>query len=165
MPRLSAGLLLYRRGAGGGVEVLLVHPGGPFWARKDAGAWSIPKGEYADGDDAAARAEQEFAEELGRAAPAGARTDLGEVRQAGGKRVRAWAVHGDFDADTAVSNVFDMRWPPGSDDIRTFPEVDRAAWFSLPEARRKLVAGQRPLLDRLEDELGGGATTGGQGRP
>jgi predicted NUDIX family NTP pyrophosphohydrolase len=152
MPKLSAGILLYRRGARG-VEVLLVHPGGPLWARKDAGAWSIPKGEYTEGEDPAARAEQEFVEELGRNAPEGARIDLGEVRQSGGKRVRAWAVLGDFDADAAVSNVFEMRWPPGSDAVQVFPEVDRAAWFTLAGARRKLLGGQVPLLDRLGEAL------------
>jgi len=156
VPRVSAGLLLYRQGPGGGVEVLLVHPGGPFWARKDAGAWSIPKGEYDEGDDPAARAEAEFAEELGQRAPAGTRLDLGEVRQAGGKRVRAWAVRGDFDAHATTSNLFEMEWPPHSGEIQTFPEVDKAAWFSLHEARTKLLAGQLPLLERLEAEMAGG---------
>lgn len=150
MPRVSAGLLLYRVGAGGDIEVLLVHPGGPFWARKDAGAWSIPKGEYDQGDDPAARAEEEFAEELGRDAPPGPRLDLGEVRQAGGKRVRAWAVRGDIDALATTSNTFDMEWPPRSGEQRSFPEVDKAAWFTLHEARTKLLAGQLPLLERLE---------------
>jgi predicted NUDIX family NTP pyrophosphohydrolase len=150
VPKLSAGLLVYRPGSGDGIEVLLVHPGGPFWARKDAGAWSIPKGEYTDGDDPVARAEEEFAEELGRPAPAGPRLDLGEVRQAGGKRVRAWAVAGDLDATATTSNTFEMEWPPRSGVHGTFPEVDRAAWFSLDEARTKLLAGQLPLLDRLE---------------
>lgn len=133
-----------------GIEVLLVHPGGPFWARKDAGAWSIPKGEYDDGDDPAARAEAEFAEELGRGAPPGQRLDLGEVRQAGGKRVRAWAVQGDIDALTTTSNTFDMEWPPRSGEHRSFPEVDKAAWFTVDEARVKLLAGQLPFLERLE---------------
>jgi predicted NUDIX family NTP pyrophosphohydrolase len=150
VPRLSAGLLLYRRSSAGEIEVLLVHPGGPFWARKDEGAWSIPKGEYDEGDDPAARAEEEFAEELGLRAPPGPRHDLGEVRQAGGKRVRAWAVLGDLDARATTSNVFEMEWPPRSGEHRTFPEVDKAAWFSLDEARAKLLTGQLPLLDRLE---------------
>ena len=121
MPRVSAGLLLYRRAPTGGVEVLLVHPGGPFWARKDAGAWSIPKGEYDEDDDPAARAEEEFAEELGQRAPPGPRLDLGEVRQAGGKRVRAWAVRGDIDARATTSNTFEMEWPPRSGEQRTLP--------------------------------------------
>jgi predicted NUDIX family NTP pyrophosphohydrolase len=150
VPRVSAGLLLYRVGAGEDIEVLLVHPGGPFWARKDGGAWSIPKGEYDEGDDPAGRAEEEFAEELGRSAPPGPRLDLGEVRQAGGKRVRAWAVRGDIDALATTSNTFDMEWPPRSGEHRSFPEVDKAAWFTLDEARTKLLAGQLPLLERLE---------------
>jgi predicted NUDIX family NTP pyrophosphohydrolase len=152
---MSAGLLLYRESVAGVVEVLLVHPGGPFWARKDAGSWSIPKGEYDEGDDPAARAEEEFAEELGQRPPPGPRLDLGEVRQAGGKRVRAWAVHGDIDAPATTSNTFDMEWPPRSGEHRSFPEVDKAAWFALPEARTKLLAGQLPLLERLESVLRG----------
>ncbi len=151
MPRVSAGLLLYRWGARGEIEVLFVHPGGPFWARKDAGAWSIPKGEYDEGDDPAARAEEEFAEELGRRAPAGPRLDLGEVRQAGGK---AGARPGRSTATSTrvatTSNTFEMEWPPRSGEHRTFPEVDKAAWFTLDEARTKLLAGQLPLLERLE---------------
>jgi predicted NUDIX family NTP pyrophosphohydrolase len=150
VPKVSAGLLVYRRSSEGDIEVLLVHPGGPFWARKDAGAWSIPKGEYGEGDDPAARAEKEFAEELGQGAPSGPRHDLGEVRQAGGKRVRAWAIRGDLDARATTSNVFEMEWPPRSGEQRTFPEVDKAAWFSMEEARTKILAGQLPLLERLE---------------
>ena len=150
MPKGSAGLLLYRVSPEGGVDVLLVHPGGPLWARKDAGAWSIPKGEYGEQDDPAERAEEEFAEELGRRAPPGPRLDLGEVRQAGGKRVRVWAVRGDIDALATTSNTFEMEWPPRSGEHRTFPEVDKAAWFSLEEARTKILAGQLPLLERLE---------------
>jgi len=150
---------------------MLVHPGGPFWARRDAGAWSVPKGEYAPGEDPRACAEREFAEELGRRAPEGPRTDLGEVRQAGGKRVRAWAVHGDFDATAVTSNLVDVEWPPQSGERRTFPEVDRAAWFPLAVARTRLLAGQLPLLDRLELALAspaaalgdsGGGTRGGE---
>jgi predicted NUDIX family NTP pyrophosphohydrolase len=160
VPRVSAGIVLYRRGPEGGVEVLLVHPGGPFWARKDAGAWSIPKGEYDDEDDPAARAEAEFVEELGQRAPAGPRLDLGEVRQAGGKRVRAWAVAGDIDAGATSSNTFEMEWPPRSGEKRAFPEVDKAAWFSLDEARLKLLAGQLPLLERLESALRAGPPGG-----
>jgi predicted NUDIX family NTP pyrophosphohydrolase len=153
VPKMSAGLLLYRDSVAGGLEVLLVHPGGPFWARKDAGAWSIPKGELDEGEDPAERAEEEFAEELGRPAPAGRRLDLGEIRQAGGKRVRAWAVHGDLDARATSSNTFDMEWPPRSGEFRSFPEVDKAEWFSLEDARTKLLAGQVPLLERLEEAL------------
>ena len=154
MPKVSSGILLYRVRAGRSLEVLLVHPGGPFWARKDAGAWSIPKGEYEEHDDPAVRAEEEFAEELGRRAPPGPRLDLGEVRQAGGKRVRAWAVQGDIDAGATTSNTFEMEWPPRSGERRSFPEVDRAEWFSLDDARTKLVAGQLPLLDRLQSIMG-----------
>ena len=157
MPKVSAGLLVYRPGSGGGIEVLLVHPGGPFWARKDAGAWSIPKGQYDEGDDPAARAEAEFAEELGSPAPSGPRLDLGEVRQAGGKRVRAWAVRGDLDARATTSNTFEMEWPPRSGEHRSFPEVDKAGWFSVEEARTKLLAGQLPLLERLESIIESGA--------
>ena len=152
MPKLSAGLLVYRGGRDA-TEVLLVHPGGPFWARRDAGAWSIPKGEVGDGEDAPTRAETEFIEELGQPAPAGARIDLGEVRQKGGKLVHAWAVEGDLDPEVATSNTFEIEWPRGSGVTRAFPEVDRAAWFGLDEARVKLLDGQRPLLDRLTDTL------------
>jgi predicted NUDIX family NTP pyrophosphohydrolase len=157
---VSAGLLLYRVTPEGGIEVLLVHPGGPFWAKKDTGAWSIPKGEYGDDDDPAARAEEEFAEELGRHAPSGPRLDLGEVRQAGGKRVRAWAVRGDIDASATTSNTFVVEWPPRSGEHRAFPEVDKAAWFSIEEARTKLLAGQLPLLERLESITGAGDRSG-----
>jgi predicted NUDIX family NTP pyrophosphohydrolase len=153
VPKLSAGILLYRQVEDGSLEVLLVHPGGPYWARKDAGAWSIPKGEYEEHDDAARRAEEEFAEELGTRPPPGPRLDLGEVRQAGGKHVRAWAVRGDIDAGATTSNTFEMEWPPKSGERRTFPEIDRAEWFSLDDARIKLVAGQIPLLDRLAATL------------
>jgi predicted NUDIX family NTP pyrophosphohydrolase len=151
--KLSAGLLLHRDGAGG-AEVLIAHMGGPYWARKDDGGWSIPKGEYDEGEDPLAHAEREFAEELGAAAPPGERVDLGEVRQAGGKRVRVWAVRGDFDADDITSNTFAIEWPPRSGRLQSFPEVDRAAWFGLEEARRKLVRGQVPFLDRLAERLG-----------
>jgi len=146
---LSAGLLVFRRGAKGNPEVLLVHPGGPFWSRRDAGAWSIPKGEVDAGDEPAAVAEREFIEELGRPAPGGTRTDLGEITQSGGKRVRAWAVEGDFDATDITSNRFELEWPPRSGRRQSFPEVDRAAWFSLGDARQKLIAAQADLLDRL----------------
>ena len=155
MAKRSAGILLHRTGSGGHLEVLLVHPGGPFWARKDAAAWSIPKGEYGDGDDALAAARREFEEELGHAPPAHGLVELGTLRQAGGKLVRAWAVAGDLDPATITSNSFTMEWPPRSGRWREFPEIDRAAWFDLATAREKLVKAQAELLDRLEAALGG----------
>lgn len=155
MPKRSAGLLLYRR-LGSGVEVLLVHPGGPLWAGKDDGSWTVPKGEYAEGEDPAACAEREFAEELGTAAPAGARHDLGEVRQAGGKWTRLWALEGDRDPTQVHSNSFEMEWPPRSGRRQAFPEIDRAGWFSLQEARAKLLPSLAPFLDRLGGVLGPG---------
>jgi predicted NUDIX family NTP pyrophosphohydrolase len=150
MPRRSAGILLHRRGAGG-LEVLLVHPGGPFWAKKDAGAWSIPKGEYEDGEDARACALREFNEEIGAAAPEGELVDLGEVRQKSGKVVTAWALEGDTNAEEITSNTFTMEWPPRSGKTREFPEIDRAGWFGLDEARTKILPAQAPLLDRLAE--------------
>jgi len=152
MPKRSAGLLMYR-GSGARLELLLVHPGGPFWANKDLGAWSIPKGEYAGGEDPLAVAQREFAEETG-APPRGDFKPLGDVVQAGGKRVSAWAVEGDFDPATLVSNTFETEWPPRSRRRRTFPEVDRAAWFSPDEARQKILSGQRPFIDRLVELVG-----------
>ena len=149
MPTRSAGILLHRTSADGGVEVLLVHPGGPFWARRDAGAWSIPKGEIADGEDPLACARREFAEELGLPVPDGTATPLGEVRQKAGKVVTAWAVEGDLDPASVVSNTFAMEWPRGSGRLRDFPEVDRAEWFGLEEAAVRILDGQRPLLDAL----------------
>ena len=148
MPKRSAGILLHRRG-----EVLLVHPGGPFWAKRDDGAWSIPKGEYEDGEDPQAAARREFEEELGVAPPPGEARDLGEVRQSGGKRVRAWALQGDLDVGAVRSNTFEMEWPPRSGTMREFPEVDRAGWFTPEDARAKLVKGQVPLVDALLDRL------------
>ncbi len=135
--------------------MLLVHPGGPFWAGKDDGAWSIPKGEVEPGEEEAAVAAREFAEELGQPPPPGPWRDLGEVTQAGGKRVRAWAVEGDLDVDTIISNHFTMVWPPRSGRLQSFPEVDRAAWWPPAEAEGRLVAGQRPLLERLLAALDG----------
>jgi predicted NUDIX family NTP pyrophosphohydrolase len=147
VPKRSAGILMYRR-TGGALELLLVHPGGPFWARKDAGAWSIPKGEYDDGEDPLAVAKREFEEELG-AEPGGAFLDLGEVVQPGRKRVRAFAAEGDFDVSRLRSNLFEIEWPPKSGRLQSFPEVDRAAWFAPGEARDKILAGQQPFIDRL----------------
>lgn len=149
--RTSAGILLFRLGAGA-PEVLLVHPGGPFWAKKDEGAWSVPKGEYGDGEEALACALRELEEELGTmpALDAEALLDLGEVKQKGGKVVRAWAAAADFDPTTLSSNSFELEWPPRSGRRQEFPEVDRAEWFGLGEARRRILAAQSPFLDRLE---------------
>ena len=149
-PRLpSAGILLYRR-RGGSLEVLLVHPGGPLWSRRDHGAWSIPKGEYEPAEAPLLAARREFAEELGVAPPDGPLEELGEIRQKSGKLVRAWAIAGDLDADAIVSNTFKLEWPPRSGRLRDFPEVDRAGWFTLAQAREKINPAQVALLDRLE---------------
>lgn len=157
MPKLSAGLLLYRSGADT-IEVLLVHPGGPFWAKRDDGAWSLPKGEYGPGEEPLEVAIREFREELGVEPPAGpSPASLGEVRQAGGKRVTAWALSGDVDVSSVVSNTFTMEWPPRSGRTREFPEVDRAGWFDLETARRKLLSGQDGFIDRLAELLGAGS--------
>jgi len=148
MPKLSAGILLFRR-LDSGPEVFLVHPGGPFWKNKDDGAWSIPKGEYVAGEDPLAAARREFEEETGSACPDGDAVNLGEVKQPGGKFVTAFALEGDCAADKVRSNLFELEWPPKSGRMQRFPEVDRAGWFSLPEARKKLLAGQHAFLDRL----------------
>jgi predicted NUDIX family NTP pyrophosphohydrolase len=153
MAKESAGLLLYRLRERR-PEVLLVHPGGPFWAKKDAGAWSIPKGEAAAGEELLARARREFAEETGLTPPDAARP-LRPVRQAGGKVVHAWAVAGDCDAAAIRSNSFSLEWPPRSGRVHSFPEVDRAGWFGLAEAREKINKGQIALLDQLEALLAG----------
>jgi len=145
----SAGLLLYRFGDEGALELLIVHPGGPFWARKDDGAWSVAKGEYEPGEDPADAANREFAEELGREPPDGVRIDLGELRQPSGKLVHVWAVEGDLDADRIVSNELELEWPPGSGERKSFPEVDRASWVSVADAKRKLLKGQAGFVDRL----------------
>lgn len=150
MPRQSAGILLYRRAAGT-LEVLLVHPGGPYWAEKDVGAWSIPKGEYEEGEDARACALREFEEELGSAPPAATLAELGTVKQSGGKVVTAWAAEGDLDAAGAQSNTFTMEWPPRSGVMREFPEVDRAEWFAMEDARSRINPAQAVFLDRLPD--------------
>ncbi|MGY1690277.1 NUDIX domain-containing protein [Geodermatophilus sp. SYSU D01105] len=152
MPRTSAGVLLYRRDPDGGVEVLIGHMGGPFWARKDDGAWSIPKGEYGDGEDPFAVARREFEEELGSPVPAEDFLPLGQLRGSG-KLLTVWAAEGDLDAATCRSNTFALEWPPRSGRVQEFPEVDRAGWFALDAARAKLVTGQVPFLDRLRDRL------------
>src|SRR6478672_11788044 len=151
MPQRSAGILLFRRGSDS-LEVLLVHPGGPFFARKDDGSWSIPKGLYEDGEEPLAAARREFEEELGSPCPGGDALELGEIRQKSGKRVIAWAIEGDLDAASIVSNTFELEWPPRSGRVQTFPEVDRAAWFTLDAARTKILAAQAPFLDRLSGQ-------------
>jgi predicted NUDIX family NTP pyrophosphohydrolase len=144
----SAGILLYRERSRA-LEVLLVHPGGPFWARKDLGAWSLPKGEYAAGEDALAAARREFEEELGSPVPPGKPLELGEIRQRSGKRVRAWALAGDLDETGITSNTLEIEWPPRSGRRIEIPEVDRAEWFELELAREKINPAQATLLDRL----------------
>jgi predicted NUDIX family NTP pyrophosphohydrolase len=154
VPERSAGIVLFRRGEAG-LEVLLVHPGGPFFARRDDGVWSIPKGLYEPGEEPLACARREFAEELGSPPPDGAEPiDLGEIRQKGGKVVMAWAIAGDLDAAAIRSNTFEMEWPPRSGATRKFPEVDRAEWFDPEQARRKVLPAQAELIDRLLDRLG-----------
>lgn len=148
MPRRSAGLLLYRRAADG-LEVLVAHMGGPFWARKDEGAWSIPKGEHEEGEEPLAVALREFEEELGAPPPGGPTIALGEFRQSGGKRVTVFAREGDLDASAVRSNEFEMEWPRGSGRMRRFPEIDRAEWMAPDLARAKPVKGQVPVLDAL----------------
>jgi predicted NUDIX family NTP pyrophosphohydrolase len=150
MPRFSAGLLLFKRRSHG-LSVFLVHPGGPFWQKKNIGAWSIPKGEYLDGEDGLTAAKREFEEETG-VKPAGVFIPLGDVRQPGGKIVMAWAFEGDC-STTIRSNNFSMEWPPESGQKREFPEVDRAGWFSLDEARLHIHKGQVAFIDRLEAHL------------
>jgi predicted NUDIX family NTP pyrophosphohydrolase len=153
MPKRSAGLLLFKHETGE-LRVFLVHPGGPFWQKRDLGSWSIPKGEYVEGEDARAVALREFEEETGVTPPAGDLLALGEVRQAGGKIVTAWAIEGDIDPEKIVSNTFETVWPPKSGRRETFPEIDRAGWFALAEAREKILDGQRPFLERLAAATG-----------
>lgn len=148
MPKLSAGLLLYRV-CDTHVEVLIGHPGGPFWVGKDDGAWSIPKGEYEPNDDPWAVACREFLEEVGLAAPTGPRIELGTLKQPSGKLITVFAVAGDLDVTNAYSNTFQLEWPRGSGELREFPEIDRVGWFSVAQAKTKLLKGQRPFLDRL----------------
>lgn len=153
MPQVSAALLLYRQGPTG-LEVLLVHPGGPFWARKDEGAWSIPKGLCDPHENPAEAARREFAEETGHT-PRGTLLALGSFRQSSAKQVEAFALEGDFDPVSLRSNMFEMEWPPRSGRRKSFPEADRAEWFSLDLARRKLVKGQVQVLDALADRISG----------
>ena len=147
----SAGILLHRRGPEGEPEVLLVHPGGPYWAKKDLGTWTIPKGELDPGEDPEACALRELAEETGLALPPEGLRDLGEVKQRGGKVVQAFAAEGDLDADAIVSVTFEMEWPPRSGRMQAFPEVDRAAWFDLRIARERILPAQAAFLDRLAE--------------
>jgi predicted NUDIX family NTP pyrophosphohydrolase len=157
MARRSAGIVLFRRGDDEQLQVLLVHPGGPFWARRDAGAWSIPKGEVDAGEDERACALRELREETGAPFENVGEDELlalGEVKQKSGKVVVAWALERDLDADAIRSNTFELEWPPRSGRVRTFPEVDRAAWLALPAARAKLLPAQAPFLDRLTSAIG-----------
>lgn len=159
----SAGILLFRR-TGTDVEVLLGHMGGPFWERRDAGAWSVPKGEYEPDEDPEAAARREFEEELGLPVPAVDLAQLGAVRQSSGKVVTVWAAESDLDPDDVVPGTFTMEWPRGSGQISEFPEVDRVAWFGLEQAREKIVAGQWVFLDRLAERLGGASMAAPSGR-
>ena len=149
---ISAGLVVFRL-RGGGLQMLLGHMGGPYWARKDDGAWSIPKGELSDGEDALAAALREYAEEVGHAPPDGPVIELGEVRQRAGKRLVAFAVEGDFDPAHLKPGTFELEWPPLSGRRRAFPEIDRVAWLDLASAKRKIVHGQDVLLDRLAERV------------
>jgi predicted NUDIX family NTP pyrophosphohydrolase len=151
MVELSAGILMWRR-RDGQIEVLLAHFGGPMWAKRDAGAWAIPKGMVEEGEDLAACARREFQEELG-VTPEGELVPLGRIRQKGGKQVEAFALEGDLDSDQIVSNSFTVEWPPRSGCFHSYPEVDRAAWFTLAEAREKILSSQATLLDRLQERL------------
>jgi predicted NUDIX family NTP pyrophosphohydrolase len=151
MKKLSAGILLFRRGETE-LEVFLVHPGGPFWARKDAGVWSIPKGEYTDTEGALTAAKREFEEETGKGID-GAFLALGSLKQPGGKIVTAWALEQDLDPSAIKSNTFALEWPPRSGTMRNFPEIDRGDWFSLPHARNKMLKGQLEFLTRLGAHL------------
>lgn len=153
MAQVSAGIAMWRRNAAGEAELLLGHFGGPFWAKRDAGAWAIPKGLIEDGEDAEACARREFEEELG-VRPEGTLVPLGRIRQKGGKWVEAFALEGDLDAGAIVSNMFTLEWPPKSARFQSWPEIDRAAWFTLDEARAKILPSQLAILDLLEALLG-----------
>ena len=146
-------MLLFRHAPEGGLEVLLAHPGGPIWAKRDAGAWTVPKGEFHDGEEALAVARREFEEETGHPAPDGDPIVLGEIRQKGGKLVEAWALEGDLDPATARSNTFPFEWPPRSGRWITIPEIDRVEWFAPDEARQRIKDTQIPFIDRLLDAL------------
>lgn len=151
----SAGLLLYRRGDGGRLEVMLGHMGGPYWSRKDAAAWSIPKGQREEGENSLETARREFEEEIGRPAPDGEVVALGDVRQSGGRKiVEAWAIEGDMDVSAIESSLFEMEWPPKSGELREFPEFDRAAWLDVESARECIVKAQAAFLDRLVELVG-----------
>jgi predicted NUDIX family NTP pyrophosphohydrolase len=152
--RTSAGILLWRRRDDGDVEVLLAHMGGPYWAKKDLGHWTIPKGEVEEGEELTGVARREFVEETGHEVPEAPLTPLGEIRQKSGKVVLGWAAEGDLDPADAVSNTYEMEWPPGSGRRAEFPEIDRVEWFGMKDARRKLKDAQVPFLDRLEAALG-----------
>jgi len=154
MAKRSSGILLFRRASGGDLEVLLVHPGGPFWAKKDLGAWSIPKGEHEEDEDAQACAIREFTEETGSAPSPGELTDLGTVKLKSRKTVQAWALEGDLDATQVTSNTFSLQWPPRSGTFADFPEVDRAEWFGLEEAAERINPAQAAFLQRLRNEFG-----------
>jgi len=149
MPKKSAGLLLYRDGGDSEIEVLLVHPGGPFWRNKDEGSWTIPKGEFDDLEEPLGAAKREFKEELGSSPPVGDYFPLKPIKQKAGKTVHAWAVKGQFDPATLKSNTFSCEWPPKSQRVQEFPEVDRAEWFAPDEAKRKILLAQVPLIDQL----------------
>ncbi|MBW8684587.1 NUDIX domain-containing protein [Chitinophaga rhizophila] len=149
MAKQSAGILLYRR-RGGELEVFLGHPGGPFWAKKDLGSWSVPKGEYEEGEEPLHAAIREFEEETGYR-PAGDFIPLTTIRQKGHKVVRCWAVEGDMDPAAMISNLFEMEWPPRSGKMKSFPEIDRGGWFTLAEAREKILERQRSFIDELAE--------------
>lgn len=155
MPKQAAGILLFRRRPSG-LEVLLAHPGGPLWARKDYGAWTLPKGQFTDGEAPLDAARREFEEEMG-ATPSGDFHSLGTLKQPSGKVIHAWAAESDFDVANVKSNLFSMEWPPRSGKMGAFPEVDRAGWFSIDEARAKILKGQQPFIDRLLALLDGRA--------
>jgi predicted NUDIX family NTP pyrophosphohydrolase len=150
--RISAGIVLWRRGEQG-LEVLLAHMGGPSWAQKDHGHWTVPKGEIEPGEELEAVARREFHEETGRSLPDGLLVPLGQIRQKSGKVVHAWGVEGDLDPALAVSNTYEVEWPPKSGRMQSFPEIDRVEWFDLVEARTRLKAAQVPFIDRLVDAL------------
>ena len=153
MPKKSAGLLLYRQSDDSRIEVLLAHPGGPFWRNRDVGAWTIPKGEFDDDEDPQSAAKREFKEETGAAPPDGEYIPLTPVKQKNGKIVHAWAVEGDFDPAALESNEFEMEWPPKSGRMRKFPEIDRAEWFTVEVAKQKMLSAQAALVEELTRKL------------